>query len=84
MSHNVAITFSIYFISSTECNKAITLYEVHRTLSLCCIQWTISSFIKSQYPRVYQSFTFLIFSDASEPTGLHLEFVCIKLVSYNH
>jgi hypothetical protein len=32
------------YISSTECNKAITLYEVHRTLSLCCIQWTIYIF----------------------------------------
>jgi hypothetical protein len=31
------------FTSSTECNKAITLYEVHRTLSLCCIQWTTCS-----------------------------------------
>jgi hypothetical protein len=41
-------------ISSTECNKAITLYEVHRTLSLCCIQWTIFTIWNKAFGGIYE------------------------------
>jgi hypothetical protein len=56
LKKNYIMLFLKVPISSTECNKAITLYEVHRTLSLCCIQWTICSYWLCSYVLLVSNF----------------------------
>jgi hypothetical protein len=62
-------------ISSTECNKAITSYELHITLSLCCIQWTICCWFTSGNTDSLRNICYAKFSILKH----HMFFLCFNI-----